>query len=111
MNQAPNPTKRGLLGHLALLLLALFASCNSYEDKRVRELLHERGFGSRADGEATRENYLGGSDVVQFIVPPEVLLQPGAEQLAELQQGQTVAIDGIALGVSSALVTSILEGF
>ena len=94
MNQAPTPTKRGLLGHLALLLLAFFASCNSYEDKRVRELLHERGFGSRADGEATRENYLGGREVVQFIVPPEVLLQPGAEQLAVLQQGQPVAIDG-----------------
>lgn len=84
----------GLGGRLVLLLLALLASCGSFEDKRIRELLHEKGFGSRADGDATRENYLGGSDVVQFIVPPEVLLQPGAEQLAVLQQGQPVGLDG-----------------
>ena len=85
---------RGPLRGLALMLLALLTSCGSFEDKRIRELLHEKGFGSRADGEATRENYLGGTDVVQFIVPPEVLLQPGAGQLAVLQQGQPVAIDG-----------------
>ena len=92
---SPSPSKAaGLGGRLVLLLLALLASCGSFEDKRIRELLHEKGFGSRADGEATRENYLGGSDVVQFIVPPEVLLQPGAEQLAVLQQGQPVGIDG-----------------
>ncbi|MCK5941311.1 MAG: polysaccharide biosynthesis/export family protein [Planctomycetes bacterium] len=91
----PSPsTAAGPLGRLALLLLALLASCGSYEDKRIRELLHEKGFGSRADGDATRENYLGGSDVVQFIVPPEVLLQPGAEQLAVLSQPQPVSIDG-----------------
>ena len=85
---------RGPLRGLALMLLALLTSCGSFEDKRIRELLHEKGFGSRADGEATRENYLGGTDVVQFIVPPEVLLQPGAEQLAVLQTGQPVGVDG-----------------
>jgi len=79
---------------VALLLLGLLASCGSFEDKRIRELLNEKGFGSRADGEATRENYLGGNDLVQFIVPPEVLMQPGAEQLSVLQTGQPVAIDG-----------------
>ncbi len=84
----------GSLRWVVLSLLALLASCGSFEDKRIRELLHEKGFGSRADGEATRENYLGGMDVVQFIVPPEVLLQPGAEQLAVLQAGQPVGVDG-----------------
>ena len=47
---------RGPLRGLALMLLALLTSCGSFEDKRIRELLHEKGFGSRADGEATREN-------------------------------------------------------
>lgn len=91
---SPSPVGRNLCGRLVLALLALLAGCSGFEDKRVRELLHERGFGSRADGEATRENYLGGADVVQFIVPPEVLLQPGAEQLSLLQTAQPVQIDG-----------------
>jgi len=92
---SPSPIQgAGLCGRLALLLLALLASCGSFEDKRIREYLHEKGFGSRADGDATRENYLGGADVVQFIVPQEVLLQPGAEQLAVLSAAQPVGLDG-----------------
>lgn len=77
-----------------LLLLAALTSCGGFEDKRIRELRHEKGFGSRANGDATRENYLGGFDTVSFIVPPSVLLQPGAEQLALLATPQPVAIDG-----------------
>lgn len=84
----------GLLSCLLLLLLATLTSCGGFEDKRIRELRHEKGFGSRANGDATRENYLGGFDQVAFIVPPAVLLQPGAEQLALLGQPQPVAIDG-----------------
>ena len=61
------------LTRLLLVGLATLASCGSYEDKRIRELMNEKGFGSRAHGDATRENYLGGFDVVQFIVPPSVL--------------------------------------
>lgn len=79
---------------LLMSLLATLASCGGFEDKRIRELQHEKGFGARASGDATRENYLGGFDTVQFIVPPEVLLQPGAEQLALLTSPQPVSLDG-----------------
>ena len=93
----PNPSPCRLSGRIAWLLLALLltlTSCGGFEDKRINELKHEKGFGSRADGDATRENYLGGFDTVSFIVPPAVLLQPGAEQLAALATPQPVAIDG-----------------
>lgn len=79
---------------IVLLLLAALCSCGSFEDKRIRELLHEKGFGSRANGDATRENYIGGQDVVQFLVPPDVLLLPGHERLAELTVAQPIGIDG-----------------
>jgi protein involved in polysaccharide export with SLBB domain len=82
------------LTRLLLVGLATLASCGSYEDKRIRELMNEKGFGSRAHGDATRENYLGGFDVVQFIVPPSVLVQPGTEQLSLLSVAQPVGLDG-----------------
>jgi protein involved in polysaccharide export with SLBB domain len=82
------------LSRLLLVLLATLVSCGSFEDKRIRELLHEKGFGTRASGDATRENYIGGQDVVQFLIPPEALLFPGYERLAELTVQQPVAIDG-----------------
>ena len=88
----------GLGRWLSVLLAVTLASCGSFEDKRIRELKHEKGFGSRATGDATRENYLGGFDIVQFIVPPQVLLQPGAEELASLSVPQPVAIDGTIFG-------------
>ena len=72
----PNPSPCRLSGRIAWLLLALLltlTSCGGFEDKRINELKHEKGFGSRADGDATRENYLGGFDTVSFIVPPAVL--------------------------------------
>ena len=87
MTNDSNTTYRcvtAVLGRLLLVCLATLASCGSYEDKRIREMKHEKGFGSRANGDATRENYLGGFDVVQFIVPPEALVAPSAEQLAAL---------------------------
>ena len=43
-------------GRLVLVLLAALCSCGSFEDKRIRELLHEKGFGSRAHGDATRSS-------------------------------------------------------
>lgn len=79
---------------LLLLLLATLCSCGGFEDKRIRELRNEKGFGSRAQGDATRENYLGAFDLVSFTVPESVMLQPGAEQLALLGVAQPVAIDG-----------------
>lgn len=87
-------TPRALLRRLCVVLLALLAACGSYEDKRIRELLHEKGFGSRATGDATRENYIGGLDGVQFLLDPAYLVIPNAERLAELTVGQPVAIDG-----------------
>ena len=82
------------LWRLFALALGCLCSCGSYEDKRIRELLNEKGFGARAAGDATRENYIGGQDFVQFLMPPQMLLQPGAERLAELSVPQPVAIDG-----------------
>ncbi|HEX5052243.1 MAG TPA: polysaccharide biosynthesis/export family protein [Planctomycetota bacterium] len=81
---------RGML----LLMLGCLSACGTFEEKRIRELLNEKGFGARATGDATRENYLGGLDTVQFLVPPEALLIPGAERLAALSVAQPVSIDG-----------------
>lgn len=85
--------------HRALRLLLWstllgFTACGSYEDKRIRELLVEKGFGARASGDATRENYIGGRDFVQFLVKPELLANPAYARLAELTVRQPVAIDG-----------------
>jgi protein involved in polysaccharide export with SLBB domain len=84
------------LWRLCVLALACLCSCGSYEDKRIRELLNEKGFGSRAHGDAGRENYIGGQDFIQFLIPPQTLQAPGNERLAELAVagGQPVAIDG-----------------
>ena len=83
-------------GWAALLLsfTALLAGCSGIEDKRIRQLLNEKGFGSRAEGVATLENYVAGGDMIQFIVDPSVYLQSGAEQLYLLNQPQVVSIDG-----------------
>lgn len=82
------------LHRLLLLCLVGLAGCGNFEEKRIRELLHEKGFGARADGDATRENYVGGRDRIQFLLPPEVLQKPGYERLSELTIPQPVAIDG-----------------
>ncbi|HEB54353.1 MAG TPA: hypothetical protein ENI87_13960 [bacterium] len=97
MTTDPSPVpepRRSALASLSLLLLAMLCSCGGFEDKRIRELLHEKGFGARATGDATRENYLGGYDLVAFVVPPEVLLDPAGAQLQILTQGQRVGLDG-----------------
>lgn len=81
---------RGLLW----LLLGVLAACGSYEDKRIRELMVEKGFGARATGDATRENYVGALDQVQFLISPMATQEAGHERLAELTVPQAVAIDG-----------------
>ena len=88
----PIPTPR--LRRFVLLLLGCLAACGSFEEKRIRELLHEKGFGSRATGDATREDYVGGLDSIQFLLPPAAALQAGAERLAELAVVQPVGLDG-----------------
>ena len=82
-------------GRLALLVLACaMSACVPVEEKRIRELLNEKGFGTRAQGVATYENYIGGGDRIVFLVDPTLLVQPGYEQLALLTQPQLVGIDG-----------------
>ena len=82
------------LRNLLLLLLGGLAGCGSFEDKRIRELLNEKGFGSRATGDATRENYVGGLDMVQFLISPLALQAAGYERLVELTAPQPVNVDG-----------------
>ena len=70
------------------------ASCTNYEEKRIQQLLNEKGFGTRAEGNATAENYLAGGDGVVFLISPGVLMSPGAERLVVLSQVQRIGIDG-----------------
>lgn len=80
---------------LLFAVLGLLAACSSYEEKRVRELMVEKGFGSRAQGQATYEDYVGGLDQVAFALPTGwALTFPGMERLAELQTPQPVRVDG-----------------
>lgn len=88
------PSFPAWLRAIGLFLLAGLCGCGTFEDKRIRELLHEKGFGSRANGDATRENYVGGLDFVQFLLSPTALLMAGAERLGELTVPQPVGIDG-----------------
>ncbi len=80
-----------------LLLLTLLSACSSVEDKRIRELLHEKGFGTRAQGVAPTENYIAGGDVVQFLLDPIAQMTPGAEMLSLLSVPQPIGIDGTLL--------------
>ena len=72
-----NPTRLLAWLWLSCLTLAL-TSCSNFEEKQLRELLHEKGFGARAQGVATRENYVGGLDWVQFMLGQNDVLQAGA---------------------------------
>lgn len=85
----------------ALLLLlvgsaafALFGGCAPFEEKRIMQLKHEKGFGTRAEGDATREDYIGGLDTIQFLIDPRELTRPGAERLVELTAPQPIGLDG-----------------
>jgi protein involved in polysaccharide export with SLBB domain len=93
LNSDATPFPRWLRA-LCLLAVACLCACGSFEDKRIRELLQEKGFGSRASGDATRENYIGGRDQIQFLVSPLALTNPALPRLAELTVPQPVAIDG-----------------
>ena len=82
---------------LALAMTLGLISCTSLEPLRIRQLLNEKGFGTRAQGVATLENYVAGGDGVVFVVGQPLLLTPGAEQLAFMTQPQQVGIDGTIL--------------
>lgn len=76
------------------LLAGLAGACTSVPDQRLRELAHEHGFGTRAQGIASAENFVAGGDKVQFVLDPNTYLQPGLEQLFLLTTPQSVQIDG-----------------
>jgi protein involved in polysaccharide export with SLBB domain len=86
-----------LLTLLLAGLLALLGSCSNFEELRIRQLLNEKGFGTRAEGRASLENYVAGGDGVVFLIEPSVLASPGAEGLVLLSQVQAVGLDGTIL--------------
>ncbi len=104
---------------LVLLCCAVFGACTSVEDARIRQLLHEKGFGTRAEGVATAENYVAGGDLVQFIVSPDLYQQPGYEQLFLLARPQPVGLDGTifvpyigsqyVLGLTEAALSDVIS--
>jgi hypothetical protein len=79
---------------LTALLVCCLAACGSYEEKRIRELMVEKGFGTRAQGDATVEEYVGGRDMIAFQLDPKAFLRPDAERLYYLTAAQPVALDG-----------------
>lgn len=101
-------------------MTALLVACGSYEEKRIRELLHEKGFGSRAQGDATVENYVSGGDSVMFLISPQSYQQPVARELARLGSPQRVSLDGkiqipyvgpvAVLGMTEAELTTFVKG-
>ncbi len=98
LERAPSIAQlRRCLQAMAMLVLVALCACTSVEDQRLRGLLHERGFGTRAQGIATKENYVAGGDVVQFIVDPTAQLTPGAEMLQLLAVPQATGLDGTIL--------------
>ncbi len=94
LRPAARASWHGVVRALALLGAVLLPGCAQIEEKRIAELLHEKGFGTRAQGVATLENYVAGGDLVQFLLDPIAQLQPGAEMLALLSTVQPVGIDG-----------------
>ena len=83
---------------LCALLCLCAAACGSFEQKRIREAMHEKGFGTQADGDATKENYVTGGDFILFTMSPSTYLQPDFERLFELaMRPQMVSIDGTIL--------------
>lgn len=93
----PTRLRRAAACVLAVFAALVLAACSSVEDQRIANLLHERGFGSRAQGVAPAENYVAGGDMIQFVVDPTAQLTPGAEMLTLLTVPQVTGIDGTIL--------------
>ncbi len=115
-----NDLRRPWFSWLLLLSVALLSACSNYEEKRMRELFHEKGFGSRAQGDATIENYVAGGDAVAFVLPAMTFQDPAAAELARLGAAQRVAIDGKilipyvgpvqVLGLTEAQLSTLVKG-
>ncbi len=109
-----------LIVWLLAVACAAFASCSGYEEKQIREMFHEKGFGSRAQGDATVENYVAGGDSVAFLIPPIAYQDPAASELARLGLPQTLSIDGRivvpyvgtvqVLGLTEAQLATLVKG-
>ena len=82
---------------LTVAAAVAFAACGGVEERRIRELLNEKGFGSRAEGVATFTNYVTGGDGVMFFMDPTAYMVPDAERLYYLTLPQNVSIDGTIL--------------
>ncbi|MCA8953601.1 MAG: hypothetical protein KDE27_29080 [Planctomycetes bacterium] len=103
------------------VLLATLGGCAPFEEKRIMQLKHEKGFGSRAEGDATREDYIGGLDIIQFLIDPRELTRPGAERLVELTARQPIGLDGTihvpyvgaiyVLGRTEAEAAALVQGY
>jgi polysaccharide export outer membrane protein len=114
----PNRTALSFL--LLAILGCLLTSCSNYEEKRLRELFHEKGFGSRAEGDAVVENYVAGGDSIVFLIPASTFLDPSAAELARLTAPQSIAIDGKilipyvgpvqVLGLTEAQLATLVKG-
>lgn len=117
--------QRSFLRLSAAAVAVLLVSCSGVEEKRIRQLLNEKGFGSRSQGIAPLENYVAAGDQVVFLIEPSLLLLPGYEQLALLAAPQPIGLDGTillpyvgavpVLGLTEAelavLVSDQLQGF
>lgn len=91
----PHCRARAAILKVVLCLVACcLAACGSYEEKRLRELMVEKGFGTRAQGDATVEEYVGGRDQIAFQMDPKAFMRPDAERLYYLSSPQAVALDG-----------------
>ncbi|MEZ5989672.1 MAG: hypothetical protein R3F30_11205 [Planctomycetota bacterium] len=84
------------LAWLLLLPLLLLEACGSVPSKEVQELLVQRGFGRRAEGDVHVENYANVGSMIQFLPASlEVATDPAfAEVGLLLSAAQPVAIDG-----------------
>ncbi|MBK8098559.1 MAG: polysaccharide biosynthesis/export family protein [Planctomycetes bacterium] len=82
---------------LIVACTALLCACGNYEEKRIREAMVEKGFGSRAEGDSRYENYVGGGDFITFLIPSAAVGDPDTERLVALQTTQMVRVDGTIL--------------
>ena len=79
------------------MAVLLGTSCSGVEEKRIRELLNEKGFGTRAQGIATIENYVSGGDSVPFLPDPGLAVRPAIQAPPLPGAPPAVAVPGAPL--------------